>query len=70
LDKNPKIPIDVNIIKTIRAVKKYILNSFGISFQLLYNHEATTSLDASNNDPIIAIGIAAAAKIATSPAMA
>ena len=61
------MPIDVNIIRIIKAVVKYTLSSTGIFLKFLYNQEATTNLDASNSVPIIKIGTTAEAKMATRP---
>ena len=51
------------------ATVKYDLNIVGTSFQLRYNHDATTNLDTSNIPPMTMIGTTAAAKIAVKPAI-
>ena len=67
-DKKPKIPMLVINIRTTTAVLRYAFNHHVACFQYLCNHTAVTSFPTSNTPPIIIIGTAAAAKIATRPA--
>ena len=63
------MPIDVIKERIITATVKYPLIVADAFFQLRYVHDAATSLANSRAPPIIIIGIGAAGKIATSPAI-
>jgi hypothetical protein len=43
---------------------------YGVMLQFLYNQDATTNLDTSSIEPMIIIGITAAANIAVNPTIA
>jgi hypothetical protein len=51
----------------VNATVKYVFNNTGTSFQLRYNHDATTSLDASSKLPMMKMGTTADAKMAIKP---
>ena len=68
MDRNPNIPMDVININTTTAIERYVFRNKGAFFQFLWSHTAVTNLPTSNEVPIMMIGTAAAAKIATSPA--
>ena len=59
----------VIIIRIKTAEDRYALRAIEVSFQYLYNQLAVRSLPTSNVPAMIAIGSAAALKIAISPAM-
>ena len=67
-ERNPNIPIDVININTTTAMDRYVFNHQVALFQYLWSHTAVTSLPTSKAVPIMIIGTAAAANIATSPA--
>jgi hypothetical protein len=56
-------------IRTATAMLKYVLSARVVSCQYLYNQLAVSSLPTSSVPAITAIGIAAALKIAISPAI-
>ena len=66
-DKKPNIPMLVINIKTIVAILKYVLSHHFALSKYQCNQTAVTNLPTSSTVPIITIGIAAAANIATSP---
>ena len=56
-------------INNTTEIVKYVLSSFGASFQLRYNQEAVTSLANSNAEPIKTTGQNAPIKMAARPMM-
>ena len=68
LDKNPKIPILVINIRTTTLTLRYALSHHAARAQYLCSQTAATSLPTSRAPPMMIIGIAAEAKIATNPA--
>ena len=67
LDKNPKIPIEVNSASATTAGTRYRRNVQDARFQYLCSHTVVVTLATSSAPPMIIIGITAAAKIAVKP---
>ena len=68
-DKNPKMPIDVINISITTAGTKYNFINARHWFQYSCSHTVATIFAASSTEPIMIIGIAAAANMAASPAI-
>ena len=66
-DRKPKIPILVINIRTRTAMLRYVLSHHTALRQYQCSQTAVTSLPTSSTLPIIIMGIAAAANIATNP---